>query len=155
MSGASGDEAMAFAVAPHLVHASKDLVCWFTDPPGIVIQFVRAAMGTRAMTGWLGHEAQLALLARFPAARDLTVVVDLGRMTAREPGARNGLVEPARRLKAHVARTVLLPPNNASQVYLGSMYAATALLSALGIHVEVQRSLAKVLTDYRLRPAAH
>lgn len=145
---------VAFSTAPHLVHPSRDLVCWFTDPPGIVIQFGRAAQGTRAITEWLGNDAYRALMARFPAADDLTVVVDLGLMTGREPGARNGLVEPAKRMKSRVARTVLLPPRSASPVYLGSMYAATALLSAFGVHVEISHSLARVLAAYRLRAAA-
>jgi len=146
-------ESLAFAVTPHLVHASKDLVCWFTDPPGMVIQMIHAAQGTRSMTDWLGGLAQSALLARFPGAKDLIVVVDLSRMAGREPGARNGLVEPAKRMKARVAHTVLLPPATVSPVYLGSMYAATALLSAVGIHVEIRRSLRDVLSEYRLRPA--
>jgi hypothetical protein len=50
-----------------------------------------------------------------------------------------------------VARTVLIPPKNASQVYLGSMYAATAILSAFGVHVELQRSMNTVAAQYGLR----
>lgn len=154
MPEAPGTEAAAaFAAPPHLVHPSRDMVCWFTDPPGIVIQIVRAAQGTRAMTEWLGNTAQDALFARFPGAANLMVVLDLSLMTGREPGARNGLVEPAKRMKSRVARTILLPPRAASQVYLGSMYAATALLSAFGVHVEISRSLSKVLFAYGLRAA--
>jgi hypothetical protein len=154
MSEAPGIEgALAFAAPPHLVHPSRDMVCWFTDPPGIVIQIVRAAQGTRAMTEWLGHTAEHALFARFPGAVNLTVVLDLSLMTGREPGARNGLVEPAKRMKARVARTILVPPRAASQVYLGSMYAATALLSAFGVHVEINRTMSKALIAYGLRVA--
>jgi hypothetical protein len=130
------------------------MVIWFTDPPGIVIQIVRPAQGTRSMTDWLGSAAQEAFLKRFPGAKGLIVVVDLSLMTGREPAARNGLVEPAKRLKPHVARTVLIPPKNASQVYLGSMYAATAILSAFGVHVELQRSMSAVSALYGLRAQA-
>ena len=152
-SDTTGPEPLAFAVTPHLVHASRDMACWFTHPPGIVIQVVRAVQGTRSMTDWLGGLVQSTLLARFPGVNDLIVVVDLSRMAGREPGARNGLVEPAKRLKAHVGRTVLLPPASVSRVYLGSLYAATALLSAVGIHVEIRHSLREVISDYGLRPA--
>ena len=154
MSEATGMERLlAFASAPHLVHPSKDVVCWFTDPPGLVIQFARATQGTRSMTEWLGHAAQDALLARFPSHHHLVVVLDLSLMAGREPGARNGLVEPAKRIKSRVARTILLPPRTASRVYLGSMYAATALLSACGIHVEISQSLPKALAAHGLRAA--
>jgi hypothetical protein len=152
-TGAAGP--LAFTVPPHLVHPSKDLVCWFTDPPGIVIQIVNAVPGTLSMASWLGRTAQAALFARFPGVHDLIVVLDLRSMTGREPAARGGLVEPAKRMKSRVTRTILLPPKNASQVYLGSMYAATALLSAFGVHVDIQRGMGKVLASYGLRAAAH
>jgi hypothetical protein len=155
MSDTSGGVGpLAFAVAPHLVHPSKDLVCWFTEPRGIVIQLVHAVPGSRSMTEWLGRVAQTALHTRFPGVSDLTVVLDLSRMVGRDPDARNGLIEPAKRMKHQVARTILLPPESASQVYLGSLYAATALLSAFGVHVEIQRSMAKVLAAHGLRAAA-
>lgn len=144
----------AFSAAPHLVHPSQDLVCWLTEPPGAVIQIVRSVEGTRSMTDWIGREAQQLILARFPDRNDLTMVLDLSLMTGREPSARNGLVEPAKRISSHVARSILLRPRNASRVYLGSLYAATALLSAFGVHVEIERSLPGVLMKYRLRAAA-
>jgi hypothetical protein len=124
-----------------------------TDPPGAVIQITRPAEGTRSMTNWMAKDAYELLLSRFPAVDGLTIVLDLRLMTGREAGARNALVEPAKRLKTRVARTILLPPQKASQVYLGSLFAATAVLSAFGVHVEIEHSLPNVLGKHGLRAA--
>jgi hypothetical protein len=144
----------AFSAMPHLVHPSRDVACWLTDPPGAVIQITRPAEGTRNMTSWMAKDAHELLLARFPAVHDLTIILDLSLMTGRDAGARNALVEPAKRLKSRVARTILLPPRSASRVYLGSLFAATAVLSAFGIHVQIENSLPSVLAKYGLRAAA-
>jgi hypothetical protein len=147
-----GPSVWAFPTAPHLLHASDALACWFTEPPGVLLQITAPVDGTASMVAWMAGEVHEALLSRYPIG-DLTIILDLRLMTGREPSARHGLVEPAKRLKARAARTILLPPRNASRLYLGSMYAATALLSAVGIHVEIAQSMTKVVTTHRLRPA--
>jgi hypothetical protein len=127
-------------------------VAWFTDPPGTVVQFARPAVGSLQMVEWLLGPGLDRLLARFPEG-PLIVVMDLTLMTTRDPAVRPLLVESAKRLKPRVARTVIIPPENAKPVYLASLRVSTSLLAVFGVHVEIHASIALATRALNLHAA--
>lgn len=143
----------AFADAPHMVHGSRLVAAWYTDPPGVIVQLLAASEGTLAMCEWLAGPGVDALHRRFQNDEQLIVVFDLRLMTGREAAARNALVEPAKKLKPRVKQAIMLPPEHASRVYISSLYAAAAMLSVFGYHIEMARSLDQVIAQYQLRAA--
>lgn len=147
-----GGARQAFACAPHRTDPDGQIGSWYTEPPGVVVQLLRPAEGTLEMCNWLAGPGTDALLRRFPS-EPLILVFDMRLMTGREPRARNALIEPAKKLKPRIQHGVLLPPERASRVYLSSLYAATALLSVFGYHLELASSLETVIAKYRLVPA--
>lgn len=143
----------AFSSPPHRHDPSGTLAAWFTDPPGTVVQFTRPAVGSLPLVEWLLGPGREAMLARFPH-EPLIVVMDLTLMTSRDPAVRPLLVEAAKGLKSRVARTVLIPPQNAKAVYLASLKVSTSLLAVFGVKVDIHASIAFAIRALKLSAAS-
>ncbi|HEX4334862.1 MAG TPA: hypothetical protein VH062_03050 [Polyangiaceae bacterium] len=150
----SPDYKAAFPSEPQLSSPSGVVACWFTDPPGMIIQITQRTQGTLEGAQWIGGPAIDAMLRRFSKREWLTLVLDLRLMTGREPAARHSLVAPAKSLKSRLARIVVVAPERASSIYLSSLLAATTLLSVFGYRVDLKRSLEVVVKKHRIRVAA-
>jgi hypothetical protein len=124
---------------------------WFTEPPGAVIQFVQPARGDLALVRWLVGPALERLLERFPGSSPLVFVMDLGLMTGRDAAVRPILNEAVKSLGPRIARSVVVPPENASVVYMASLHASVSLLRVFGVPVEIQ-SLPNALRALRAAP---
>lgn len=141
-----------FQRRPDTHDPSGTLVAWFTHPPGAIIQMVRESELTVAMGTWLADRGCAELVARFPGPTPLTIVLDFRLMTKREPAVRGLLVETAKKLGPRIEMGFVLPPTNASKVYLASLHAATAALRAFGIKVAVTESLSGLCKERGIRP---
>lgn len=150
MSFAAASGAL-FSEHPAFVHPSGDLVAWLTDPPGIVVQFARPAVGSRALVEWLLERVEPMFSSHFEGRNDLIFVLDLSQMTARESAARSLLLERAPAFRGRFSRTFIVLPNNAGKLLSMSIHAAAALLRTFGIPVAVERSIELVQQTCRLR----
>jgi hypothetical protein len=129
-----------FKAPPHLLDPSRTLAVWFTDPPGMVVQFARSAPCTLPVAQWLAGPARESLLNRFPGNGPLVFVLDLTHMNGRDPQVRALILEAARPLASRAQRCVVVPPENASRVYLASVRAAASLARVFGLTVSVESS---------------
>jgi hypothetical protein len=138
-------------VPPHLEDPSGSVAVWYTDPPGVVMQFVQAARGDLTLVRWLVGPARERLLERFPGSSPLVFVMDLGLMTGRDAAVRPILNEAAKALRPRIARSVVVPPENASAIYMASLHASVSLLRVFGVPVEIQ-PLSTALRSLRAAP---
>jgi len=128
----------AFDSPPHLFDPSQTVAVWFTNPPGVVFQFVRRAYGSVALAEWLVGPARARFLDLFPGDGPVVVVLDLGLMVGRDPVARPIVNAAARSLKSRIRRAVLVPPEEATSVYLASLQASISLLRVFGVSVSIE-----------------
>lgn len=139
-----------FSGMPHLLDPSGTLAGWFTEPPGVWLQFTKPARGTDELTEWLAGPALAALLARFPGEQ-LTLVLDFRLMTDRDLSARARLLQTAPALKDALAKVVILPSLSATPIHVKTMAAGIRLARSFGIPVELQTSATQVISQLGLR----
>ena len=138
MRARADDTATVFKGVPHLMDPSRTIVAWFTDPPGVYVQVVRRTVFSVPLAEWLAGPLTAGLNKRFPGDQPLVLVLDLSQMEGRDPGARPIVVEATRAFAARTQRAVLVPPANASRVYVASLQAATSLARLVGVSVTVE-----------------
>ena len=129
------------------------IVCWFTDPPGVVFQLTEPARMTLAMASWVTGPAFNAMVEHFPASRSFIFLIDLRAMNEREPGVREIFMKLARESGPLLSASVIIPPRHANPLYLRALQSASVLLAPFGAQLEVTGDLPAVLQRYRLRPA--
>jgi hypothetical protein len=117
---------------------SNSVAVWFTNPPGAVIQYARHAPGSVALAEWIAGPARAAFLERFPGDGPVVFVLDLGLMKGRDPVARPIVTAAVRSLKDRIERAVLVPPEEATAVYLASLQASISLLRVFGVSVSIE-----------------
>jgi len=138
MTSSGGETRAVFQRPPHLVDPSGTLAVWFTEPPGMVVQFARRGPCTVELAEWLVATAGPRVLERFPGPEPLAFVLDLSQMVGRDPRARAIITEGVGTLAARAGRTVVVPPVSATRVYLASLHVAASLARVLGITVSVE-----------------
>jgi hypothetical protein len=143
-----------FATAPHVVDPSGVIAAWFTDPPGVLMQFARPSRGTTEMAEWLVGPGFDLLMARFPGARELRIVLDMRSMTGRSATARSLLLQRAKTVHDHVAHVVILPSQLLGPAYVKIVEGTALMLRLAGLRVDVEHEIERVVTRYRLRPAS-
>lgn len=131
------DAFAAFTGTPHLVDPSQTVAVWFTDPPGAVVQFVRRAPCTVPLAQWMATSARARLVERFASSASLVFVLDLSLMDGRDPLARPIIVECAREFASR-ARARVVPPRDASRVYLAGIHVAASVARVFGIEVSIE-----------------
>jgi hypothetical protein len=65
-------------------------------------------------------------------------VLDLGLMKGRDPVARPIVTSTVRSFKNRIERAVLVPPEEATAVYLASLQASISLLRVFGVSVAIE-----------------
>lgn len=127
----------AFTGSPHLMDPSQTLAVWFTDPPGAVLQFVRRAPCTVPLAQWMATSARARLVERFASSAALVFVLDLTLMDGRDPLARPIIVECAREFSSRACAKVV-PPRDASRVYLAGIHVAASVARVFGLDVSIE-----------------
>jgi hypothetical protein len=140
----------AFGRAPHLLDPSGSVAAWFTEPPGVWLQFVKATRGTDELTEWLAGPALSALLTHFPGQM-LTVVLDFRLMTDRDLSARARLLQTAPALKDRVTKVVIIPSLSATPIHVKTMAAGVRLARSFGLPIDLQQSATQVQHLHGLR----
>ena len=148
-----GETQTTFKAPAHLMDPSRTVVAWFTDPPGIFIQFARRAVFSLPLAQWMAGPMCAALTKRYPAPQPIVLILDLTRMDGRDPQVRPIIVDASRAFASRTRRAVVVPPHDASRVYLASVTAAASLARLFGLTVAVEslsdavRSLSQATPD--------
>jgi hypothetical protein len=129
------------------------MVAWFTEPAGVFVQLVEPIRVGVPLAEWIVGPLRAELMARFPGRRDLLIVIDATLMTGRDPAVRRLLQDAAREMQPVVSRAVLIPPAQASSVYLTTLDVASSLLRLFGFRLEIARSASFVQSSFTLRVA--
>ena len=144
----------AFAVPPHAQDESGVIACWFTDPPGVVLQFTCPARGTTELARWLCGPGYEQLLNRFPDAAELRVVLEMRQMTGRAATARAVLIEHGKLIAKRLGPVSILPSVHLGPFYVKLVEGTALMLRAFGLRIEIESSLERALAKQELRPAA-
>jgi hypothetical protein len=142
----------AFSTAPHVTDPSGVIVAFWTEPRGVLMQFSRPARGTTAMAEWLVGPGLELLLARFPGACDLRVILDMRMMTGRSATARAVLIQSAKAVHGRVGHVVLLPSTQLGRGYVAIVEGTARMLRLAGLPVDVEHGLAHVIARHGIRP---
>lgn len=138
MTTHASDALAAFRTAPHLLDPSRTLAVWFTDPPGIFVQFARRAPCTVPLAQWMAGPLCTSVAKKYPGEGPLVFVLDLTHMQGRDPASRQMIVDAGRTFASRLRRTVIVPPADASRVYIASLSAAASLARLVGLTVSVE-----------------
>jgi len=130
-----------FASAPDLRFEGGQLVAWFTDPPGVVLQLTEATVFTKEMAEWMVGPGFAALQQRFPQGGKLQLLLDIRPMVSREPAARTLIMSAATRHMFLFAKLGVIAPAKPPPLYMTTLHAAIALLSAIGPEIIIFETL--------------
>jgi hypothetical protein len=140
----------AFPVAPHIRHEGGTIACWYTEPPGAVVQLTRSVKGTVPLAEWMVGAGYDQLIARYPTAETLILVLDIRAMVGRDPAARSVMLEKARSQKRGRFNSFIVPPTDSSKIYLTTLHAAAALVNTFGSRLQIVKSLREVIVAQKL-----
>ena len=143
----------AFAVPPHLLDESGAIACWFTEPPGVVLQFTRPTRGTGELSRWLVGSGYNQLIRRFPDAHELRMVLDMRQMTGRSATARSIMIEHAKLVSQRLGRVIILPSVHLGAFYVTVVETTALMLRPFGVRIEIEHSLERALARQELRVA--
>ena len=146
--------ARAFSAPPHLVDDSGAMIAWFIEPAGVLLQFARSVRGTTPMAEWLVGTGFDRLVQRFPGQRNLRVILDMREMTGRSASARAVLIANVIRLRPRIGHVVLLPSRHMGGDYLGIVELAVRMVNAMGLRVEIEHDLDRLLARHATRVAS-
>lgn len=144
---------LGMASPPHLRSPEGELGAWFTEPPGVVLQFLRPTLGTESMARWIVGPALSEVFRRYPEERGLFFVFDLSLMTGREVAARSILIQSAPKMRHRFCCSVLILPASSSAPFVRTVHAGAALLRTLGVHIDIDASLSVTLRRLGLTAA--
>jgi hypothetical protein len=127
---------------------------WFTDPPGVVLQFMRPARGTTELARWVVGPGYNQLVRRFPDCYELRVVLDMRQMTGRAATARAVMIDHAKLVSQRLGRVIILPSVHMGAFYLTLVETTALMLRAFGVRIEIEHSLERALAKQEIRVAA-
>jgi hypothetical protein len=145
---------VTFPISPQLRSPGAEIVGFYTDPPGVVMQFAQPVKGTEELARWLLVHAIQQIFARFPGRNDILFVMDLRMMAGRELGARSLLVQHGPGLRHRFSHLYILPPLVAAPFYAGTLHTAASLLRTLGLHIDIEPSMERIFAVRQLRFSA-
>jgi hypothetical protein len=106
------------------------------------------------MARWLTDVGIELLMRRFEARSGFLFLLDIRPMTSREPVVGSLMIDTAREHADTFSDVFIVPPLQINPVYLTTLHAAAALISAFGARVEVANDVQHVLRDAQIRLAA-
>jgi hypothetical protein len=142
-----------FALPPHVIDDSGVIAAWFTEPPGVVLQFTRPERGTTELARWLVGPGYNQLVRRFPDAQELRIVLDMRQMTGRAATARAVLIEHAKLVAPRLGRVIILPSVHMGAFYLKLVETTALMLRAFGVRIELEQSLERAIAKQELELA--
>lgn len=147
-------EPAAFAVPPDLQFEGGKLAAWYTEPAGAVVQLTEATIFTKEMAEWIVGPGFTAFNQRFPSRDQLRLLLDLRPMTSREPAARPVIMTAATRYLSMFNKVGVIAPSKPPPLYMTTLHAAVALLSAIGPEIRIFETLEGALKGMELSAAA-
>jgi hypothetical protein len=144
----------AFTLPPHVIDDSSAVAAWFTDPPGVVLQFMRPTRGTTELAKWVVGPGYNQVVRRFPDCYELRVVLDMRQMTGRAATARAVLIDHAKLVSQRLGRVIILPSAHMGSFYVKVVEATALMLRTFGVRVEIEQSLERALAKQDMRVAS-
>jgi hypothetical protein len=141
----------AFTLPPHVIDESGAVAAWFTEPPGVVLQFIRPARGTTELAKWVVGPGYNQVVRRFPDCYELRIVLDMRQMTGRAATARSVLIDHAKLVSQRLGRVIILPSLHMGAVYLKVVETTALMLRAFGVRIEIEQSLERALAKQDMR----
>lgn len=123
---------------------------WFTHPAGIVFQLVEPARLTLQLSRFLVDDVHAEALRRFPEARPLTIVIDLGMMHGRTLASRSLLLGRMRASAERFGRVYVSLPPNVTPALKCSFQASLQLAAELGIETRLVGSVRQAVAGCAL-----
>jgi hypothetical protein len=144
-----------FRSPPDLRCEAGPLAGWFTTPEGGVVQLTEAGVFTKQMAEWIVGPGYDALTKQFPGATNMSLVLDLRALLAREPAALSVIMGAATKYLSSTAfgRVAVIPPAKPPPLYMVTLRGAVALANAIGPEVKVYESIEDALSQLQLRAA--
>jgi hypothetical protein len=140
-----------FDCAPHVLHPDGVVAMWLTEPAGIVIQIAQPTHAKAELARWLVDAAVPAMKGLL--ANKYFLVLDWTLMLSRDADARKIFVDSASSLKPAPVSVHIIPPQNASPLFVSSMRVASALIAAFGVDLQIDASLPLAVSTCGLRAA--
>lgn len=128
------------------------LEAWFTLPAGAVLQLTEAAPFTKAMAEWIVGPAYEAFVLHFPGETQLRLLFDLRPLVAREPAANRVLLDAGAKYMRMFSQVALVTPLKPPPLYMTTLHAGVALLSAFGPDIALYADLPSALTQLGIQP---
>jgi hypothetical protein len=153
-TGSENAVAPVFSAAPHIIDDSGAMVGWFIEPAGVLMQLVRRTRGTVQMAEWLVGYGLDRLLQRFAGRRGLRVILDMREMTGRSASARALLIASATRALPRIGHVVVLPSRHMGEEYVTVVEVTARVVSAMGLRVDVEHDMDKVIARHAIRLGA-
>lgn len=142
---------LSVAAPPYLVDPSGSLGLYWTDPPGVLVRFIRPARGTTEIAEWLTGVGLDLLAARFPVDHELRLILDMRQMVGRSATARSLLMRASATSRSRIKHVVLLPSVHLGPTYASVIEASAIVLRALGYRVHVEHDLERALKKHGTR----
>lgn len=142
----------AFSAKPHFLDSTGTMAVWFTEPQGVVLQFVEDGWGNAANVRWLADEP-LAELKRRLGDEPLVVVVDLSRMLGRDRSGRAAFIELSKSFAGRVKACYVVPPMSATPMYLATLKTTASILKVFGLHFEFAETASDAIAALGMQAA--
>jgi hypothetical protein len=118
------------------------------------VQLTGSAVFSKEMAEWIVGPGFAALNQRFPHGTELSLLLDLRPMLSREPAARPVIMSAATKHLGMFARVGVIAPAKPPPLYMTTLHAAVALLSAIGPEIRIFETLEGALQAMGLAAVA-
>jgi hypothetical protein len=142
-----------FTKTPDVSDPSGVIAGYWTDPPGVVLRFVRPSRGTTKLAEWLIGPGFELLTQRFPGEAQLRIVLDMAQMTGRSATARAVLMQSAARFAPFVGQIVIVPSMHMGAAYLKVVEASAAILRLVGLRIDIELAVDRAVAKHGIRAA--
>jgi hypothetical protein len=137
--------APVFPGPPSLRCEVGPLDAWFTRPAGAVLQLMEAGPFTKLMADWIVGPAYETFMLHFRGQPELRLLFDLRPLLSREPAARRVILDAGAKYLSAFSHVMIVPPLNPPPLYMTTLNAGVALMSAFGPGISLQTDLPSAL----------
>lgn len=127
---------------------------WYSSPAGAVVQLMEACVFSREMAEWMVGPAHDTFSEHFAHRAQLRLLLDLRPMTSREPTVRAVIMEAGSRILHTFSHVRVVQPHKPQPLYMVTLKAAAALLTAFGPEVHIDSSIEEAMAALSLRAEA-
>ncbi len=145
--------AALFGVPAHLETGDRRCSSWILEPAGMLNQIAPGSILDGQLARFITTTVDAEMRRRFPPPRKYVYIHDFSGLASIDGAARDHLIDFGRRTgKREVERIFLLAPESA--VFRAAAAAAVLALRVVGIHMEMVPSLATIVRERGIKPAA-